>query len=86
MYIFFDIETTDKDPKTCDFKCAVAVDSNKTSFLDGVKVATYLAHDDNADAMSVTFNGLNFDFQVMPLRPQRMHPKTHKADCHSSPH
>ena len=67
MYIFFDIETTDKDPKTCDFKCAVAVDSNKNElvFSTASKFATYLAHDDNADATFVTFNGLNFDFQVM---------------------
>lgn len=67
MFIFFDIETTDKDPKICDFKCAVAIDSSKKEliFSNAKKFAMYLAHTDNADATFVTFNGLNFDFQVM---------------------
>lgn len=67
MYIFFDIETTDKDPKICDFKCAVAINSNKKQliFSNAQKFAIYLAHKDNEDATFVTFNGLNFDFQVM---------------------
>ena len=67
MYTFFDIETTDKDPKTCEFKCAVVLDPDKkcVGFSSAEKFATYLAHDGNASTTFVTFNGLNFDFHVM---------------------
>lgn len=65
--LFFDIETTGLDVSTCGFKCAVVVDqdNNALTFSNGEKFASYLVHDDNADATFVSFNGLSYDFQVM---------------------